>query len=71
MSLMHGQTNGHVVARREVSAEDLSEQLENRHFIHARSAAFFHLGQLNGVFFFCFFFIVRVGRRKCDSGNTM
>lgn len=69
MSLMHGQTNGHVVARREVSAEDLSKQLEKRHFIHARSAAFFHLGQLNGVCFF--FFIVRVGRRKCDSGNTM
>lgn len=40
MSLMHGQTNGHVVARREVSAEDLSKQLEKRHFIHARSGAF-------------------------------
>lgn len=60
MSLMHGQTNGHVVARREVSAEDLSKQLEKRHFIHARSAAFFHLGQLNGVFF-CFFY--------CEGGE--
>lgn len=26
-----GQTNGHVVARREVSAEDLSKQLLKRH----------------------------------------
>lgn len=40
MSLMHGQTNGHVVTRREVSAEDLSKQLENRHFIHERSDDF-------------------------------
>lgn len=48
MSLMHGQTNGHAAARRKVSAEDLSKQLENRHFIQAWPADFFHLEQLNG-----------------------
>lgn len=41
MSLMHGQTNDHVVARREVSAEDMSKQVENRHFIHDSSGDFF------------------------------
>lgn len=34
MSLMHGQTNGCVVAREEVSAQGgLSKQLGKRHFI--------------------------------------
>lgn len=41
MSLTHRQTNGHVVAQRVVSADDLSKHLENRHFIHARIGSFF------------------------------
>lgn len=77
---MHGQTNGHVVARREVSAEELSKQLEKRHFIHARSGAFStwdnwmeEPGSSSCFFFFFPLGIVRVKsiQVKCDSGNTM